>query len=126
MEILQLISGDTCGGGALGDYSFERITVSGEKEKCLMEELDEWVLVDSYTEDMMTASGDFYGSGISSTHETRLTMLAESCFIHEGRLLGYRTDRMILFTNGKTVGKTTYVSYGDDSRESGEYSLKKR
>ena len=126
MEILKLITGDPCGKGKLTDYSFEKINVEGENELYLQEQLKQWSLIDTYTIDKMMDNGDYYGSGISATYETCLLKLSKSCFIQDGILLGYKTDKMILFLNGKALGRITYRRYHDDGdMETGEYSLKR-
>ena len=126
MIIKKLISGDPDGGGSMADYTFEEITVEGDEEARLMAQLQEWVLSDSYTEDMLTSSGDFYGCGISDTIRTSLAKYPQCCFIHNGELVGYIADRMILFLNGKALGRTTYSEYGDDFKRSGKYSLERK
>ena len=125
MEILRLISGDPNGSGVLSDYQFEKIAVYENDEHRIKAQLDEWMLVDSYVIDKLTGSGDFYGCGTSGKYKTPLSRLSERCFFHNGEFLGYRTDGMILFVNGKHVGVRTYRNYDDDSQEVGEYSLER-
>ena len=125
MEILKLSSGNPDGSGELTDYEFEAITVDGDIERNLKEQLNQWVLVNTYTIDKMTDDGDCYGSGNGGIYETNLLKLSERCFMKDGILLGYKTDNMILFLNGKALGRVTYRSYDDGDREIGEYSLKR-
>lgn len=125
MEILKLISGNPDGSGELTDYEFEAIAVDGDTELSLKEQLNKWVLVNTYTIDKMTDDGDCYGSGISGSYETGLLKLSKRCFVKDGILLGYKTDNMILFLNGKALGRVSYRSYDDGDREIGEYSLKR-
>ena len=125
MEVLKLISGDPNGNGRLIDYTFEKTTVEGEDELRLQAQLKQWSLVDSFTIDKQTGDGDSYGCGSSGTYETCLLKLSKGCFIHDSALLGYKSGNMILFLNGKSLGRTTYRSYDDGCEETGEYSLKR-
>lgn len=125
MEMLRLVVGDPKGSGYPSDYEFEKITVEGEEAIRLQKQLDEWILVDDWQTDMLTSSGDYYGCGGGMTDTTSLLKLADSCFIHDGELLGYKQGNMLLFINGATVGRTTY-SYSDDEEVTkGKYYLKR-
>ena len=126
MEILKLVTGDPEGNGAPGDYTFETVTAEGKEALCLQEQLNEWLLLNRYEEEMLTSDGDSYGCGSSWVEKTCLAEIPEHCFVRDGVLLGYRNENMILFLNGKAVGRTTYLRYSDDGKASGAYCLKKK
>ena len=125
MEILKLISGDPRGEGKLEDYAFEKTDLEGEDALRIEEQLERWSLCDNSITELLTESGDYWGGALSDTIRTRLSKLADSCFIHGGELLGYKTDKMILFLNGNVVGRASYSDYNDRSETHGTYSLEK-
>lgn len=125
MKIFKLISGDPLGEGKLTDYAFEKITLEGKDEFRIAEQLKQWSLCDHSVTELLTENGDHWGGALSDTIRTRLSRLADSCFIHGGELLGYKTDKMILFLNGNVVGRASYSDYNDRSETHGTYSLEK-
>ena len=125
MEIFKLISGDPLGEGKLTDYTFEKIALEGEDEFRIAEQLKQWSLCDHSVTELLTENGDHWGGALSDTVRTCLLKLADSCFIHDGNLLGYKTDKMILFLNGKIAGRASYSDYDDSSETHGSYCLEK-
>lgn len=116
MKVHELISGDTEVIGTLEDYKFRIITVDGEDEERLRRQMEPHVFIHEYREDKMTASGDYCGCGISGTDKTPFAEMTvgdyTGCIVQNGNLIGVRYYTVIMFLNGKAVGKT--VEYYDN------------